>query len=239
MTAIGRINVQIGASPVQLAKAVKNHVELEGFRNSHIKDGAALCNYFGWLENQLCVVGNKSIDEVSAADKLEQFRRMQPDCMGLSFDTISAVGSNAAIIHYKPERTTAKILSTDEIYLCDSGGQYRDGTTDVTRTCHFGTPKPFEKEAFTRVLKGNVSLNMTVFPSGVNGYQLDCIARASLWSVGLDYRHGTGHGVGHFLNVHEGPHGIGGRSSYSEIALKEGMIVTDGKLFLIKRTRLL
>lgn len=227
VSAIGEKHVIAGASPIQSAKAIKNEVELAGFRACHIRDGAALCNYFGWLEHELCAVGNAGIDEVCGAEKLEQFRRMQADCMGLSFDTISAVGSNAAVIHYKPERETAKLISVNEIYLCDSGGQYRDGTTDVTRTLHFGTPTQFEKEAYTRVLKGNVSLNMTVFPQGVNGYQLDCIARSALWQVGLDYRHGTGHGVGHFLNVHEGPHGIGGKSGYSEIALQEGMIVTD------------
>ena len=217
----------IDTSPLELSKAVKNETELKGFRDCHVRDGAALCMYFGWLENELCVKKNTLLNECIAADKLETFRSTQRHFMGVSFDTISAVGANAAVIHYKPEESTAATINTNEIYLCDSGGQYLDGTTDVTRTLHFGTPSDFEKQCFTLVLKGNINLDQAVFPKGVNGYQLDSIARMPLWSKGLDYRHGTGHGVGHFLNVHEGPHGIGGRSTFSQVALQEGMVVSN------------
>ena len=217
----------LSINPVEMMKGIKNKIEVEGIRFCHQKDAAALCLYFGWLENEVCQLGNKSLNETNATRKLDFYRSVQKDFKGKSFDTISAVGANAAIIHYKPEESTAATINTNEIYLCDSGGQYLDGTTDVTRTLHFGTPSDFEKQCFTLVLKGNINLDQAVFPKGVNGYQLDAIARMPLWSKGLDYRHGTGHGVGHFLNVHEGPHGIGSRSTYSQVALQEGMIVSN------------
>ena len=156
--------------------------------------------------------------------------REQPDYVSLSFPTISSSGPNGAIIHYKPSASTARSLSTQELYLCDSGAQYYDGTTDVTRTLSFGTPSQKQKECFTLVLKGHIALCRAVFPSRTMGNCLDTLARAPLWSVGLDYNHGTGHGVGSFLNVHEGPHGIG-RRLYPE-PLQANMIVTDGEPLL-------
>lgn len=154
--------------------------------------------------------------------------REQPDYVSLSFPTISSSGPNGAVIHYKPQLSTARSLSTQELYLCDSGAQYMDGTTDVTRTVCFGTPSEKQKECFTLVLKGHIALCSAVFPNHTMGNRLDTLARAPLWAAGLDYKHGTGHGVGSFLNVHEGPHGIGTRP-YPE-PLQANMIVTDGKL---------
>merc|ERR1712241_1041883 len=147
--------------------------------------------------------------------------------VGLSFDTISSVGPNAAIIHYKATPETSRALTTEEIYLVDSGGQYKDGTTDVTRTMHFGTPKTFEKECFTRVLKGQIRLGRTIFPAKLKGQCLDSLARLALWEVGLDYGHGTGHGVGSYLNVHEGPMGISWRPYPDDPGLQEGMILSN------------
>ncbi|KJE88827.1 xaa-Pro aminopeptidase 1 [Capsaspora owczarzaki ATCC 30864] len=213
-------------SPVELAKAIKNATELEGMRQAHIRDGAALCGYFAWLENQLNS-GNTSLTEVTAADKLEGFRRVQKDFFSLSFPTISSSGPNGAIIHYHPEAATCRSVSLAELYLCDSGAQYLDGTTDVTRTLHFGTPSAHQRECYTRVLKGNVQLSLAIFPVGATGQNLDVIARRPLWDIGLDYRHGTGHGVGSFLNVHEGPHRISAVSVADAVGLKPGMVVTN------------
>ncbi|KAK3997271.1 putative Xaa-Pro aminopeptidase 1 [Cladorrhinum sp. PSN332] len=212
-------------SPIGDAKAIKNEVELNGMRNCHIRDGAALSKFFAWLEDQL--VNKKAVlDEVQAADKLEEIRSEGKDFVGLSFDTISSTGPNAAVIHYKPEIGQCALIDPNAIYLCDSGAQYYDGTTDVTRTLHFGTPTPQEKEAYTLVLKGNIALDTAVFPKGTNGFAIDCLARQYLWKRGLDYRHGTGHGVGSFLNVHEGPIGIGTRKQYIDVALAAGNVLS-------------
>ncbi|KAK3302551.1 peptidase M24, structural domain-containing protein [Chaetomium strumarium] len=212
-------------SPVGDAKAVKNDTELEGMRQCHIRDGAALIKYFAWLEDQL--INKKAVlDEVAAADKLEELRKEQKDFVGLSFDTISSTGPNAAVIHYKPERGACAVIDPNAIYLCDSGGQYLDGTTDVTRTLHFGTPSPQERKAYTLVLKGNIALDTAVFPKGTTGFAIDCLARQFLWKTGLDYRHGTGHGVGSYLNVHEGPIGIGTRKQYADVALAAGNVLS-------------
>ncbi|TGJ87387.1 hypothetical protein E0Z10_g1380 [Xylaria hypoxylon] len=213
-------------SPVGDAKAIKNSTELQGMRTCHIRDGAALIEYFAWLEDQL-LVKKATIDEVEAADKLEAIRAKHINFMGLSFDTISATGPNAAVIHYQPEKGSCSTINPDAIYLCDSGGQYLDGTTDTTRTLHFGTPTEREIEAYTLVLKGHIALDTMVFPKHTTGYALDCTARQFLWKEGLDYRHGTGHGVGSFLNVHEGPIGIGTRSQYSEVPLSPGCVVSN------------
>jgi len=147
--------------------------------------------------------------------------------MGLSFDTISSTGPNAAIIHYKPVPGSCSKIDPKEIYLCDSGAQYLDGTTDTTRTLHFGEPTEMERKAYTLVLKGMVALDRAVFPKGTSGFALDVLARQFLWTEGLDYRHGTGHGVGSFLNVHEGPIGIGTRLQYSEVPLAPGMVISN------------
>lgn len=216
-------NLITDTSPICLAKAVKNEVEMEGMRQAHIRDGAALCQYFAWLEKE---IHKGYLNEITAADKLEEFRNEQENFVGLSFPTISSSGPNGSIIHYRPEVSTARPLSPDELYLCDSGAQYYDGTTDVTRTVHFGTPSQYEKECFTRVLKGNIQMASATFPKGTRGHVLDILARKPLWDGGLNYLHGTGHGVGAFLNVHEGPQGISHRVSEDE-PLKAGMFITD------------
>ncbi|KAL6704581.1 hypothetical protein ACN47E_008091 [Coniothyrium glycines] len=222
----GEDKVEEMRSPVGDAKAVKNEVELEGMRQCHIRDGAALSEYFAWLEDQLLNQGAK-LDEVDAADKLEDIRKKHDHFMGLSFDTISSTGANAAVIHYKPEKGECAVIDPKAIYLCDSGAQYRDGTTDTTRTLHFTEPTEMEKKAYTLVLKGNIALERVKFPKGTTGFALDSLARQFLWAEGLDYRHGTGHGVGSFLNVHEGPIGIGTRVQYSEVSLAVGNVVSD------------
>ncbi|KAI1074083.1 aminopeptidase-like protein [Whalleya microplaca] len=213
-------------SPVGDSKAVKNEVELGGMRECHVRDGAALIEFFAWLEDQL-VVKKARVDEVDAADQLEALRAKQKDFVGLSFPTISSTGPNAAVIHYKPERGSCSTIDPNAVYLCDSGAQYLDGTTDTTRTLHFGEPTAAEIEAYTLVLKGNIALDKVVFPKGTTGFALDTLARQFLWQQGLDYRHGTGHGVGSYLNVHEGPIGIGTRVQYSEVSLSPGNVISN------------
>ncbi|XP_078711726.1 xaa-Pro aminopeptidase 1 isoform X2 [Lampetra fluviatilis] len=215
--------MQMPYTPICLAKAVKNKTEVEGMRRAHVKDAVALCEFFCWLEKE---VPNGGVTEVSAADKAEFFRKQQEDFVEPSFATISGSGPNGAIIHYKPSKDSDRPLSTNEVYLCDSGAQYRDGTTDVTRTVHFGTPSAYEKECFTRVLKGYIAVNTAVFPIGTKGHLLDTLARMALWQVGLEYLHGTGHGVGSFLNVHEGPCGISYKT-FADEPLEANMIITD------------
>ncbi|EKM56519.1 uncharacterized protein PHACADRAFT_253690 [Phanerochaete carnosa HHB-10118-sp] len=223
--AIGNENVVIARSPVADMKSIKNPTEIEGFRQSHIRDGVALARYFAWLEEQL----NHGIElnESQAADQLEKYRSELDSFKGLSFTTISSTGPNAAIIHYMPDPSDCAVIRKDQVYLCDSGGQYLDGTTDVTRTWHFGNPTAEEKRAFTRVLQGHIAIHIAVFPNGTSGYIIDSFARRPLWEDGLDFRHGTGHGVGHFLNVHEGPQGIGVRIAYNSTPLKAGMTVSN------------
>ncbi|KAF2128571.1 putative Xaa-Pro aminopeptidase P [Dothidotthia symphoricarpi CBS 119687] len=222
----GEDKVEEVRSYVGDAKAVKNEVELEGMRQCHVRDGAALSEYFAWLEDQL-VSKKATLDEVDGADKLESIRSKHEKFMGLSFDTISSTGANAAVIHYKPEKGECAVIDPKAIYLCDSGAQYRDGTTDTTRTLHFTEPTEMERTAYTLVLKGNIALERVKFPKGTTGFALDSLARQFLWAEGLDYRHGTGHGVGSFLNVHEGPIGIGTRVQYSEVSLAVGNVISD------------
>jgi len=222
----GDENVDEVRSPVGDAKAVKNNTEMEGMRQCHVRDGAALTEFFAWLENELIVKGTK-LDEVEAADKLEHIRSKHDKYVGLSFDTISSTGPNAAVIHYKPEPGNCSTVDPKQIYLCDSGAQFLDGTTDTTRTLHFGEPTDMERQAYTLVLKGNISLELAVFPKGTSGFALDTLARQYLWQNGLEYRHGTGHGVGSYLNVHEGPIGIGTRIQYSEVPLAVGNVISN------------
>jgi len=211
-------------NPVSLKKAVKNAVEINGMKKAHIKDAVALCEFYSWLEDEI-VKG--TVTELSAAQKLHDLRKEQADFISESFETISASGPNGAIIHYKPDESTNRPLNIEEMYLLDSGAQYLDGTTDVTRTVHFGTPSDFERQMFTHVVKGHISLANCVFPSGINGYRLDVLARQSLWTQGLDYLHGTGHGVGCYLNVHEGPIGIHIRPREGESGLEAGNILSN------------
>jgi len=214
----------IKGSPITLLKCIKNEVEISGFEASHARDAAALCNYLCWLDKN---IDKQEVTEVTGADKLESLRSEQKHFMGLSFPSISSVGSNGSIIHYRPVPESAKTISRTELYLLDSGAQYRDGTTDVTRTVHFGNPSQYEKECFTRVLKGHIALASAVFPNKTKGHCVDAMARQYLWQVGLDYLHGTGHGVGSFLNVHEGPCGISWRVYPNDPGLQEGMILSD------------
>lgn len=176
----GEAKVDEIRSPIGDAKAVKNETELEGMRACHIRDGAALIEYFAWLEHQL-TVEKAVIDEVTAADKLEEFRSKHKHFVGLSFDTISSTGPNAAVIHYKPERGNCSVIDPNAVYLCDSGAQYLDGTTDTTRTLHFGEPTEMERKAYTLVLKGNIALDVAVFPKGTSGFAMDTLARQFLW----------------------------------------------------------
>ncbi|XP_051979920.1 xaa-Pro aminopeptidase 1-like isoform X1 [Xyrauchen texanus] len=210
-------------TPLCLAKAVKNPTEIQGMKMAHIKDAVALCELFAWLEKE---IPKDTVTEISVADKAEELRSQQKDFVGLSFPTISSVGPNGAIIHYRPLPETNRTLTLNEVYLIDSGAQYTDGTTDVTRTVHFGTPSDYEKECFTYVLKGHIAVSAAVFPNGTKGHLLDSFARAALWDSGLDYLHGTGHGVGCFLNVHEGPCGISYKT-FADEPLEAGMIVSD------------
>jgi Xaa-Pro aminopeptidase len=222
----GEDKVEEARSPISDAKAIKNETELEGMRQCHIRDGAALSEYFAWLEDELINKSTK-LDEVAAATKLEEIRSKGEHFVGLSFPTISSTGPNAAVIHYQPEPGNCSVIDPKAIYLCDSGAQYFDGTTDTTRTLHFGTPTEMEIKSYTLVMKGVIALDRAVFPKGTTGFAIDVFARQFLWREGLDYRHGTGHGVGSYLNVHEGPIGIGTRSAYSEVSLSIGNVISD------------
>ncbi|BGP19534.1 hypothetical protein JCM10213v2_007629 [Rhodosporidiobolus nylandii] len=206
--------------PIANLKAVKNDVEVEGFRRCHVRDGVALVRYFSWLEKEL--KEGKEIREYEAGEKLEVFRKQLPHFRGLSFSTISSTGANASVIHYSPEDGgRSAIIDREKIYLCDSGAQFSDGTTDVTRTHHFSTPTAFERQAYTLVLKGHIAIASLVFPETVSGFQVDALARMALWKEGLDYRHGTGHGV------HEGPMGIGTRIAYNDVKLAPNQVLSN------------
>ena len=203
-------------------KAIKNEVEVENFIKCHIKDGRAMVRFIHWLKNN---VGKEEITEISASDKLEKFRSEEEGFMGLSFDSISAYEDNAAMLHYKAKEESNAKLAPRGLYLIDSGGQYLDGTTDITRTISLGNITEEQKDDFTLVLKGHIDLSKAVFLKGVTGHSLDILARGPIWERGLDYRCGTGHGIGFFLNVHEGPQGI--RKEQSPVVLQEGMVLTN------------
>lgn len=175
--------LKVTRGPIVDLKAIKNAVELEGFRTAHARDGVALVRYFAWLAESLDQ--GALIDEHQGAAKLEEFRAQLPLFQGLSFDTISSSGPNASIIHYKPPSVNSARIDRDKIYLCDSGAQFSDGTTDTTRTLHFGTPTEREIRAYTRVLQGHIAIDSAVFPQGTTGYVLDVLARAALWKDGM------------------------------------------------------
>lgn len=217
------------ASPVQKMKALKNPREIQGMKQCHIRDGAALCEYLAWLEKTIEAhpEGHESLWEISGADYLEKCRKQQKHFMGLSFPTISSSGPNGSVIHYHPEEASRRPISKNELYLVDSGAQYLDGTTDITRTVHFGEPSAKEKECFTLVLKGHIQLAQAIFPRLAKANQLDSFARQYLWSRGLEYLHGTGHGVGMFLNVHEGPSSISPRMAPDDPGLDVGHILSN------------
>jgi Xaa-Pro aminopeptidase len=208
--------------PCQLPKACKNSVEVEGMRKAHIRDGMALATFLCWFGRE---APRGQLDEISVSQQLEGFRRATGALADLSFDSISAASEHAAIPHYRVTRSSNLPVLNNRIYLIDSGAQYPDGTTDVTRTIIVGEPTAEMKDRFTRVLKGHISLATVKFPEGTTGAALDAFARRALWDVGLDYDHGTGHGVGSFLSVHEGPQNISKRPIQQ--TLKPGMIVSN------------
>jgi Xaa-Pro aminopeptidase len=208
--------------PCQLAKACKNSIEIEGARKAHIRDGAALARFLCWFARE---APKGKLDEIAASEKLEEFRKATGVLSDLSFDSISGAGPNGAVVHYRVTRSTNRPIRRDEIYLIDSGGQYPDGTTDVTRTMIVGKPTAEMKDRFTRVLKGHIALATVKFPEGTTGAALDSFARRPLWEAGLDYDHGTGHGVGSYLSVHEGPQSISKRPITQ--TLKPGMICSN------------
>eukprot|EP00550_Attheya_septentrionalis_P009721 CAMPEP_0198282826 /NCGR_PEP_ID=MMETSP1449-20131203/2578_1 /TAXON_ID=420275 /ORGANISM="Attheya septentrionalis, Strain CCMP2084" /LENGTH=646 /DNA_ID=CAMNT_0043979241 /DNA_START=289 /DNA_END=2226 /DNA_ORIENTATION=+ len=207
-------------------KACKNANEMEGMRQAHIVDGAAMAHFISWLEDEVAVKGN-TVSEVEVDLKVTACRAKQPGFLEVSFPTIAGVGSNGAITHYTAEEgDLMKYLDKENPILIDSGGQYTYGTTDVTRTWHFGKPTDVFADAYTRVLKGNIGVDSMIFPENTPGFVLDVFARKALWAAGMDYGHGTGHGVGAALNVHEGPHGITPRWANLEV-LKKGMVVSN------------
>ncbi len=208
--------------PIALPKARKNAAEIAGTTKAHIRDGAAVTNFLYWLATE---AQDGSQDEISAAQKLESFRADTGLLKDLSFESISGAGSNGAIVHYRVSTATTKKLEPGSLYLIDSGGQYVDGTTDITRTVPIGKPSREMRKSFTLVLKGHIALSMVRFPVGTTGHALDALARMSLWAHGLDYDHGTGHGVGAYLGVHEGPQRIA--KTPSNIPLDPGMIVSN------------
>ncbi|MDM8559454.1 aminopeptidase P family protein [Candidatus Parabeggiatoa sp. HSG14] len=208
--------------PCVLPKACKNTVEIAGIRTAHHKDGVALTHFLHWLDKYAIT---NSIDEIQAAERLAQFRAETGFLQDLSFDTISAAGTNAAIVHYQVTPQTNKTLPQNSLYLVDSGGQYLNGTTDVTRTIAVGTPTSEHKDRFTRVLKGHIRIATCRFPEKTSGSQLDVLARHALWQIGLDFDHGVGHGVGCFLSVHEGPQSIS--KTPNKVVLKPGMILSN------------
>jgi Xaa-Pro aminopeptidase len=212
-----------GIDPVLVPKAQKNATELAGMRNCHVRDGIAVSRYLAWIERE--VSAGKLYDEGYLADQLERFRREGDDIHDLSFDTISAAGVNGALCHYNHMNGTPAMLERDNLYLVDSGGQYSDGTTDITRTVVIGEPSDEHRKMFTLVLKGHIALANAVFPKGTKGVQLDVLARQYLWQEGLDYDHGTGHGVGAFLSVHEGPQRIG--KAGADQVLLPGMVLSN------------
>ena len=212
-----------GISPANHLKSVKNATEIKGYRNAMVKDGIALTKFYRWLEQQLAT--GQKVTEISAADKLTALRAEQPQYIMDSFATICGYAAHGAIVHYSATPETDVEIRPEGLLLIDSGAQYLDGTTDITRTIALGEPTDQMKKDYTRVLKGTISLAKCKFPEGTRGSQLDILARKALWDAGINYLHGTGHGVGHCLNVHEGPQSI--RMEENPVTLKAGMVMSD------------
>jgi Xaa-Pro aminopeptidase len=210
-----------GADPISLMKAVKNPVEIEGAHEAHLRDGLAMTRFLAWLERE---APKGELTEIATVEALESFRRDTGLLKDVSFPSISGAGPDGAIVHYRVTRGTNRTIQPGELFLIDSGGQYEDGTTDITRTVAIGEPTDEMRERFTLVLKGHIALARAVFPEGVTGAQLDPFARQYLWAAGLDFDHGTGHGVGSYLSVHEGPARI---SKLGNTPLKRGMILSN------------
>lgn len=211
----------VGKDPITGMKAVKNAAEIAGARGAHIRDGTSVVRFLAWLDGAALGGG---LTEIAAVEALEDFRAAGGDLREVSFPTISGSGPNGAIVHYRVSRTTDRAVQTGELFLIDSGAQYADGTTDITRTVAVGVPSAEMRDRFTRVLKGHVAIARAVFPVGTTGAQIDAFARAPLWQAGLDFDHGTGHGVGAFLSVHEGPQRI---AKTGTVALEPGMILSN------------
>ena len=214
-----------GKDPARIPRAIKNKAELDGSRAAHERDGVAMVNFLSWVDGQK----PGTIDEISAAQKLEESRAdagrdFQMPLEDISFDTISGAGPNGAIIHYRVNTDTNRTLEDGELYLVDSGAQYRDGTTDITRTVPIGKVTPDTIKAFTLVLKGVIAITTARFPKGTRGQDIDVLARIALWKHGFDYAHGTGHGVGSYLSVHEGPQSISKKGAQE---LLPGMILSN------------
>ncbi len=221
---LGKAGAQVvrGADPVMLPRARKNAVEIEGARKAHRRDGAALARFMRWYEAN---GQTGEVTEIDCAMKVEEFREKTGELKDLSFNSISSAGPNAAINHYRPDTQTNRRLERGSLFLLDSGGQYLDGTTDVTRTLAIGEASEEMKERNTRVLKGHIALSRVRFPKGTTGSALDILARLALWEAGIDYDHGTGHGVGSYLGVHEGPHRIA--KAPNTVPLEPGMILSN------------
>ena len=213
----GKLNF-IEEDIIEDIKSVKNKVEIEGYKKANLKDSVSLIKFFSWLEEELVTKNRVDLNEYQVCVENKKARENQENFMGESFAPICAVGANAAIIHYEPNKDLHSDLNKDLIFLCDTGAQYKDGTTDITRTVHYGKPTKREKEMYTRVLLGNLSLERLIFKKGRTSAHLDMVPRSYLLMVGEDYLHSTSHGVGHFLNVHEGPYGK---------VLKVGNIITN------------
>jgi len=206
--------------PVYELKSIKNSSEIKHMIEAHKKDGLALTKFIYWIKN----INKKSITEVDAQNKLAHFRKMNNNYLYPSFNTIAGTGSNGAIVHYRATKLNTKIINKKDIFLCDSGGQYKYGTTDVTRTLCFSKPRQYIKDIFTKVLKGHIAVVLTNLNKDNTGKKIDLRARKFLKKDGLNYAHGTGHGVGFFLNVHEGPQSI---SKYNSIKIQKGMILSN------------
>ena len=216
------VNIKEEKAITTLLKAKKNKVELKNIENAHVKDGVAMVKFLKWLDEN---VGKEEITEISASDKLEAFRAEGDEFVEISFDTIAGYGEHGAIIHYKATEETNVKLQPKGLFLVDSGAQYLDGTTDITRTIALGDLTQEEKDDYTLVLKGHLNLGNALFLEGTQGCRLDILARRALWNRGLDFKHGTGHGVGYFLSVHEGPQQI--RKDLSSVELEEGMVISN------------
>lgn len=221
LQAIHHAGIYKNPCPVYASKAIKNRTEIDGARLAHLQDGLALCDFFYWLENER----PKTVTELSAAKRLLEARQKQPLFKQASFPSISSFGPNGAIIHYQPDTESDKLIDESNIYLLDSGGQYLGGTTDVTRCVHLGEPTEQQRRHYTLVLKAHLALRQSIFPIGTFGEHLDTITRQPLWREGLDFAHGTGHGVGSYLCVHEGPQRIG--RGASQVPLQQGMIISN------------
>ncbi len=214
--------IAFGPDPCALAKAIKSAVEIEGIRDAHVRDGASLTRFLAWLSQEGPAGG---VTELSAAERLASYREQNHNYRGASFPTISGAAGNGAIVHYRVTPATDRRLESGSLYLVDSGGQYLDGTTDVTRTVAIGTPSEEMRTRFTLVLKGHIAVATARFPKGTTGSQLDVLARSALWQAGFDYDHGTGHGVGFYLGVHEGPQRIS--KLPNRVALAPGMVISN------------